>query len=125
MPIMRSPLAEEHVPFVCGSFIKSWRHAHMRVPEEIYYSYAKKHIGKLVYAATGVALVDEDNPFTIVGWALYTDDVLHYAYVRKDFRNQGLYKQLLEGIETNACSHCTPVFQPHRARLVYVPYYFT
>jgi hypothetical protein len=96
----------------------------MRVPEDVYYPWAKKHIGKLVHAASGEAIVDEDDPYTIVGWTLYTDDVLHFAYVRKDFRNQGLYRQLHEGLDLHACSHIVPAFQPHRAELVFIPWYY-
>ena len=47
---------------------------------------------------------DDDNR---VGFACWTDDVLHYVYVMRDFRGHGLAPALLEGLPIKAYSFTT------------------
>lgn len=40
-----------------------------------------------------------DDPDAILGWAAVAPPSLHYVYVRKELRGQGLARALLHGIE--------------------------
>lgn len=122
--IVRVPLSEPYFPFVAATFFKSFRLEYPRVPEEIYYTWAKKHVASLLNTAEGHVLVDAEDTYRAIGWELHTAHVLHYTYIRSAFRRYGLSNMLLDGIDLQICDHCTREFQPHRRGLVYIPFYF-
>lgn len=45
---------------------------------------------------------DPEDEDTIVGFAAFTGDELHYVYVKKDFRGMGVARQLLDGLSVAA-----------------------
>ena len=47
---------------------------------------------------------DED---VIIGYCIFSGDVLHYLYVKKAWRGQGLSKKLLQGLQPKYTSHLT------------------
>lgn len=58
------------------------------------------------YASARIACdaSDDDNR---VGFACWTDEVLHYVYVMKDFRGHGIVPALLENLPIKAYSFTT------------------
>lgn len=50
-----------------------------------------------------------DEPEVVLGWALVEPEasVIHYCYVKKAWRNQGIAKQLVQGLELKICTHLT------------------
>lgn len=54
-----------------------------------------------------VACLSED-PDIIVGYVVFTSNVLHYVYVKKAWRKLGVAKSLLPK-EVNVCTHLTKV----------------
>ncbi len=50
-----------------------------------------------------------DEPDVIVGYAIVEYGMLHYVYVKTVWRNQGIAKLLLQGLELNSCTHLTTI----------------
>jgi GNAT superfamily N-acetyltransferase len=92
-PIMLRPMDTSDRGRVCESWVKSYS-GRVCPPTQ------NRGLWRLVNAlldrcATLVAAFDED-PLTILGWACTSSDVVHYVHVRKEFRRQGISKQLLK-----------------------------
>lgn len=90
----------EHVQFLAHSWMRSWRTApEFRVlSDDIYYEFAKRHIASVLQACDGWVVVDEFHPDVVVGYLLYSDNVLEWTYIRRDFRGLGLYKRMKEKV---------------------------
>lgn len=46
-----------------------------------------------------------DDPMVILGWACSEGQVLHYVWVRRDFRGQGIARQLVSPLAVTRVSH--------------------
>lgn len=53
----------------------------------------------------------EDEPDVILGYAIYSTSapVLHWVFVKDNFRKQGVAKQLLHDVKINVTTHLTTV----------------
>lgn len=90
------PLTEADLPFVLDCWVKSYQRSHhARACGKQYHTIqdaiAKRHIAN---SAVLVCCLDED-PETIVGWAVTGPGVVHYVYVKMNWRRRGVASKLL------------------------------
>lgn len=57
------------------------------------------HIDRLLDASTINVVYAVSYPTEIIGYSVMSKDVVHYCYVKKDFRRQGLATSLVAGIK--------------------------
>ena len=73
-----------------------------------YYSIYRKVISNIISAPeckVNIAILDDD-PDLALGWSVYANDVLHYVFVKRDLRKQGIGRSLMpKGI--NRITHLT------------------
>jgi len=88
--------------------IDAWRRSYEDAPavrgaeREHYRTEMTRAIRRLLDRAECRVACDADDPDTIVGFAAFTGDELHYCYTKKDFRGIGVARQLLEGAPITA-----------------------
>lgn len=84
----------------------------------------KYQFGKSTFVAKVACL--EDDPNAILGWcALETQPVvIHYCYVKRDFRRFGVARQLLQGIGQAEYASLPQITMPHaiQSNWIYNPY---
>lgn len=123
---IRAALPSDH-NFILATWLKSYRElgTNYPVPErEIYF---KEHQEKIKEALkNGKCLIaSTDDLDQICGFICYTDDVVHYIFVKVVFRRFGIANALLDAVSVKQFSHFTkfaPFFK--RRSLQYNPYRF-
>lgn len=103
------------------------------VSKGIYYKYHNQMINRVYDNSKILVACDPNDDDFILGYVVLDyfneNDILHYAYVRKEARNCGLFKKMMmTGKRNNICSvtHNGPVFKGLRAysMIVFNPYLF-
>lgn len=98
--VLRKGLARD-VPFITSSWLRSFRDAPFvrGVPNNIFYYQHHKVLEHLIPRSIVVVACSEDDPDLIVGWVcaelVDTALVVHYVYVKHDYRRMGVAKALL------------------------------
>lgn len=64
------------------------------VPDKIYFAEYNPRCDKTLRNKCCLVAVSTENPDFIVGWLCYDDNVLHYAFVRDEYRKLGVFKAL-------------------------------
>lgn len=109
----RDPTGED-----VGFVVDSWRQSYVfagavrGMDRDEYFTEMGRAINALL-ARPDVELrvvVDTDKPAgsDVVGWAAFEGATLHYVYVRKGYRGQGVARMLLDGLMIDRFSHRTP-----------------
>jgi len=118
---------------VVDSFLNNSREA-QKVNKEAYKRSHWDIVQGLLANAKTLVLCDEQDNDLIYGFVIYDhfplSDVLHYFYLRNDFRGKGFAKKLILCIKKNevlAYSHLTDGFRPARlkelwGKVMYDPY---
>lgn len=102
LPVLFRDLAEEDVPFVYNSWLKSFRNGTMcrNVDNSIYFFNHHKIIGQLLERSKVIVCCNSLDPKIIYGYLVFEDIdgqfVLHYIYVKNIYRKLGLARKLLE-----------------------------
>lgn len=109
---MNSPLniiyreyQEGDLPFIRDSYRKSWAAAHSWVPRNIHNREVEKRFA--AWESILIAAAPE-APHYIHGWLAYTNDVLHYIYVKNPYRGFGVARDLLAIPRLAYTDHWTP-----------------
>lgn len=95
--------------FIVSTWMRSfWESQRVsNIPHGEYVRYQRRLIDRIIGTgfgdcATPRVACDPADPTVIWGWACGAKDgpdlVLHYAYVKKDFRRQGIFKALVDGL---------------------------
>jgi GNAT superfamily N-acetyltransferase len=73
-----------------------------------YFTAYSKYIDALLARPNSIIrlCVLTDSPDVALGWSLIENDVLHYVFVQRDFRNKGIGKALVP-VSINWISHIT------------------
>ena len=113
MEIAVCPAVVTDMPYIHQTWIRSYKSApHCRRMEIADYWCGQTVVIQRCLLESNVLvarMAGEDAPDTILGWACFAGDVLHYVYVRKAFRNHGVASQLLaEAGNPGRASHRTP-----------------
>ncbi len=102
LPIRVRPASVDDVPFICSSWLKSYRGADAvkDVPSRTYYYYQHRVLEELLPRSVTLVACLEDDPNTIVGYLTYevvdTALVVHWLYLKHTFRRMGIAKELLK-----------------------------
>jgi len=87
--------------FIIATFLREVRHTNqwfLDIDQDAYYSFFGKVIETLIAqndALVKIAVILDDPNDTAVGWSLYNGDTLHFIFVKKDVRNQGIGQTLM------------------------------
>ena len=95
-----------------------------KINKDSYLTAHNKTVNGLLDNCQCVVVCDGEDEDLIYGFVIYQQmkdwDVLHYVYVRKDFRGRGIGKDLIKtaksGNDQVAISHLTDDFKPARLK---------
>lgn len=51
----------------------------------------------------------KDSPNTVIGFLILSHDCVHFAYVKKKWRREGIMNFMLDGLEIKKVSHITKI----------------
>lgn len=120
MGLVIRELTTEDYPIIFNSWLKSYSKdyvKHKGVPSQIYYQGQHLLIERLLFDGTTLVAVDSEDPNIVLGYCVGTkaDDtyIVHYVYVKKDFRGMGIASSILKyaGVTKNSnivYTHYTP-----------------
>ena len=120
-----TPLGEE-VAFI----LDSWRWASLRadaahgVPKDMHFAEMTPRILATLPRCRVRVAYDMKDEGTLVGWAVLEGPTLHYVMVRRDFRRQGIARQLLAGERIEFFSAKPAAFRGAPAGWTYNPWAF-
>lgn len=107
---------------VIMSYLSGSKYA-QKIHKDAYMRAHSSNINNLIDHASVIVMADPDQEDLVYGFAIFENlpfaDVLHYFYMRKDFRKKGLASQLLASIKKSpklAYSHLTEDFKPGRLK---------
>lgn len=120
---------------VIYSFLNSSAEA-KRIHKDSYLRAHNKTVNGLLDNCQCLLSVDSEDPDLIYGFVIFEDlkeyDILHYIYVRKEFRSKGVAHKMLEAMKSKntsaALSHLVDDFTPARLKkywpdkVIYDPY---
>lgn len=104
-----SHLPPEFTNVIIAPFINSLRYGNdlfKLVDQDSYYKAYSKYIGLLLMRPKSVIKLALLNDKTVLGWSLYEDEILHYVWVKKEVRRQGIARALLP-MKFTSISHIT------------------
>lgn len=83
--------------FILASWLRSYRLSETvkGVDKSLYYSGQNKLASRILAGSEVKILAASEDPKTIVAWMCYRFPVIHYIYVKQDFRRMGLASRLL------------------------------
>ena len=102
LPVEVRSLIETDYNFIFNSWLKAYRNARavVEVNQTIYYQEHHKLIEKLLTRGQTLIIGAAGDPATIYGYINYEFVqglfVLHFAYIKHDFRTLGLFKELMK-----------------------------
>lgn len=102
LPVEIRSIIETDVPFIFNSWLKAFRNSRFAAPvnQNVYFSEQHKLVEKLLGRATTLVVGAASDPATVYGYVCYEYIqgvfVLHFAYVKHDFRTLGLFKTLMD-----------------------------
>ncbi len=100
---------EQDLPFLIDSWVRSCKtgskHSKRQVVREQLYD-----------LGASVACWTED-PELIIGWRCSADRILHYVYVKRDYRREGVARLLLGGLLDTAVIYTHPTTRALRRKL--------
>lgn len=121
--------------FIISSWLKEYRDDSKflrRVRPWVYYEEHHKRIHKALEQGSTLIAYRSEEPEVILGYVNY-DKILHWIYVRPEFRKEGVATQLLKDFDLTSChfTHWTLSCDTLISRLLekhpkmnYVPYAF-
>jgi len=114
-----------HRHFIVKSFVKGARFApeFANMTDDAYYAWATPHVIAVVGVAKTLCAVDAQDHDVIIGFLTFSGTTGHFAYVRKDWRNEQIFKTLrqLAGIE--GYSHRSAFWRHARGGLEWRPFF--
>jgi GNAT superfamily N-acetyltransferase len=124
-------MKESDLSFIFNSWLKSFFHSSSfakDIDKDIYYKYHKLVIERILSRLPTVYVAcDSTHLETVFGYILGEGEVLHFLYVKKDFRKLGIGTSLLEvyGVP-EYISHLTKdakkLSDKHKPKMRYNPY---
>lgn len=119
--------------FIFATLLKSYRYSNPQartIPPWDYYKHGSREWQLcLEKGAKIVVACDESDEELIVGFMIYTKNVLHYIYVKAAFRRAGIAKDMFAKIRADYFTHWTVdggnILDAKPMSLIYNPYPFT
>lgn len=100
--LLREPTRDDYKAIRAQWLSAYWdRYAEGRhIPKAVFYTEHGQLVDRLLVECPAVVAYLEPVPDEILGWAVYTSETLHYAYVKHIYRRRGLATGLLLHINT-------------------------
>lgn len=121
IPICFRYAQPQDTPFIFDSWVNSNRKspANKGIKKAKLYTNAQRQlIGKILSRSKCIVCADYQDPIkTIYGYVVFKEgreSVLHYLYVKQDFRGFGIAKKLLDEVKKH-CPNDTEFFASHHA----------
>lgn len=97
---VRTYNAETDLPFVMRSWMKSFQasRAVVHVHPEIFYTEQRQVIASLLKSATTLVVCDPEATDVIWGWACGAESLIHFIFVKQDFRRMGIGRHLASAV---------------------------
>lgn len=98
-----------------------------KINKDSYLTAHNRALNKLLDKCECDVVCDSEDPSFIYGFILHEAmgeyDVIHYVYLRKDFRGRGLAKDMIKNVKSErvnvAISHLTDDFKPARLKSIW------
>lgn len=111
MQLVTRPALESDKSFILSSWLRSYRHCPDSNLADVFFFGAYRPIAEYLLAKCTVEVVTpEGKDDLILGYAVYEPGVVHWVYVKKDFRKNGIAKMLiLKAGQNPAFTFSTPL----------------
>lgn len=108
---------------IFATWLKSYQNSSLfakGVPRETFFAQHHKVIERILERAEVRLAVLPDDPSVVFGWAVTEPGLVHYVYVKPDFRKYGIARALLAHVagEPWRYSHSTYILRDLRERKV-------
>jgi GNAT superfamily N-acetyltransferase len=127
---------ESDLPLILSSWLKGAYHfcpAFKDMPKSLYYGVHEPCLKAIIATSDVMCVVDHEDPDHILGYVIYKDygffTVLHWLYIKQQFRGFGMGAHLLEAIKPKKIvftTHETPdsqrYFNKRKLKTCYVPH---
>ena len=108
------PYDKADIPFIMNSWLKSYKHNSgfgKLLTYDTYFQHHERLIKTLLITSSVTIAHEKDDPTLILGYVAFErrptyGQVIHFAFVKKEFRLFGIFKQLLahEKLELERCT---------------------
>lgn len=91
-------LPNEYVNLVIAPFLNSLRYGNdlfKLIDQDSYYKAYSKFVELLLKRPKAIVRLAELDDKTVLGWSLSENEILHYVWVKKEVRRQGIARALL------------------------------
>lgn len=104
-----SELPQDFRPLIIAPFLNSLRYGNdlfKLIDKESYYSNYGRYVEGLLKRPKTIIKLAMLNDDTVLGWSMLEDKMIHYIWVKKEVRRQGIAKSLLPK-EFSTITHIT------------------
>ncbi len=70
------------------------------VPKEVFFENYKKIVAARLASSQVMVCCLEEDPDVVLGYSIFTEDALHWVYVKKAWRGLGIARDLIGGAST-------------------------
>lgn len=112
MEIAIRNITEADVPFIYSTWLKGLRYGNetfKQMEADVFFKNYEPildaHFKRSGFRCIVACLKDE--PDVILGWAAVQYTILHFSFVKKAWRAQGIMNRMLQHSEIRSCSHLT------------------
>jgi hypothetical protein len=115
----------EHRHFIVKSFTKGARFApeFANMDDDTYYQWMTPHVISIVDSTSTLCAVDAEDNNVIIGFLTHSNETGHFAYVRKDWRGEQIFKTLRSVAGISAYSHRSGSWHHQRGSLRWSPFF--
>jgi len=96
------------------------------IPQDLYFQEYAKVISNILFDPKVKVIVacDEQNPSWLVGYAVIKNEALYWIYVKRDYREKGIAKLLLNNVEIKVVKSVTKIGKPiaEKKKLIFNPF---
>lgn len=108
LPVTYRPGSADDLNLVYSSWLKEYRRSKATrfIPDELYFTYQKNLIDHILQHSSATIICDPEDPKFIYGYIIfqYLNDhlLIHWMYIKNNFREFGLARDLITHLEPHA-----------------------
>lgn len=96
--VIRKAVTSDYT-FIMDSWMRSYRKSpDSNLPDCLFFPTYRTIAAKLLQCSTCEVIVAPDNQDAILGYIVYDKGIVHWIYIKRDFRENGLAKLLIERV---------------------------
>lgn len=96
---------QEDMAFIFATWLQCYKHSSSfarHIPKKVYFEQHHAIVERLLARCEVLVCTLADSDSTIVGYVVRGPGILHFVYVKKDFRRMGVASGLLVDVDPNA-----------------------